>query len=78
MIVPVRKLLERLKFIALFLLLTYAMAHLFGTVTEWISPVDKYREPHGKAVKVFQADEDANLEPATFTDRLRLFYWLGE
>ncbi|BFH13247.1 YqzK family protein [Paenibacillus melissococcoides] len=78
MIVSLRKVLDRLKFVALFLLLTYAMAHLLGSVSDWISPVDKYREPQGKAVKVFQTEGMADMEPHTFKERLRLFYWLGE
>lgn len=78
MIVSLRKVWNRLKFVALFLLLTYAMAHLLGSVSDWISPVDKYREPQGKAMKVFQIEGATDIEPHTFKGRLRLFYWLGE
>ncbi|UHA72906.1 DUF4227 family protein [Paenibacillus sp. 481] len=78
MIISLRKLSTKCKFAALFLVLTYVLIQLFDTFGSWIAPVDRYREPQGRAVKVFQTDLQAVLEPASFTERLRLFYWLGE
>ena len=77
-IVPLRALLRRIKFMALFLMMTYAVAHIMGAVSDWIYPVDKYREPHGQAVKVFRWEDGLDREHMTFTERLRLYYWLGE
>ncbi|WP_195571094.1 DUF4227 family protein [Paenibacillus sp. 1001270B_150601_E10] len=78
MVVSIRKWLERLKFIAVFLICTYALVQIFNAVTDWIAPVDKYKIPQGRAVKVFQADPDLDLESDSITSRIRLFYWLGE
>lgn len=50
----------------------------YGGLSDWIYPVDKYREPHGKAVKVFRWEDGLDKEHMTFTERLRLYYWLGE
>lgn len=69
---------KRAKFLTVFLLGTYVMYELLFTVSTWIAPVDKYREPHGRAVKVFQHDPHMTMDPDTFSERLRLFYWLGE
>ncbi len=79
MIVHLRKWLERLKFLLLFLLLTYLFSHLFQAFTAWMEPHDPYRKPHGQAVKAFH--EQASLvevEDMSAAERLRLFYWYGE
>ncbi|MGZ9586845.1 DUF4227 family protein [Paenibacillus marinisediminis] len=78
MIISVRRWMSRIKFVSIFIIGTYLMFELLNTVSVWIAPVDKYREPHGRAVKAFQHDPNMNMDPNTFADRLRLFYWLGE
>jgi len=77
MIVPLKRWIHRLKFILLFLALTYAAYHVFDAVAAWIEP-DKYREPGGRAVKAFR--HDAVPDPAydSAWERLRQFYWYGE
>ncbi|HZG55407.1 DUF4227 family protein [Paenibacillus sp.] len=77
MIVPLKRWLHRLKFIVLFIALTYAIYHVFDVVTAWIEP-DKYREPGGRAVKVFRHEADAAPAYDSALERLRLFYWYGE
>lgn len=78
MVVSVRKWLERLRFLIIFVALTYLMIYLIGLLSDWIAPVDRYREPQGKAVKVFRQEPMEDLTAATMADRLRLFYWYGE
>ena len=78
MIISVRKWMERAKFLTIFMICTYLMFEILSTVTAWIAPVDKYREPQGKAVKAFNHNANMVIESDTFADRLRLFYWLGE
>jgi hypothetical protein len=77
LIVPLKRWLNRFKFLFLFIVLTYVIYHVFDVVTAWIEP-DRYREPGGRAVKVFQY-EPVTAEPyESVADRLRLFYWYGE
>lgn len=78
MIISLRNWIYRAKFITIFLVCTYLVFEILTTVSAWISPVDKYREPHGKAVKVFNPNAEMVIESGTFADRLLLFYWLGE
>ncbi|WP_309118731.1 DUF4227 family protein [Paenibacillus sp.] len=77
MIVPLRRWIHRLKFILLFLALTYAAYHLFDAVAAWIEP-DKYREPGGRAVKAFRQEQPSRMEYDSAWERLREFYWIGE
>lgn len=79
MIISVGKWLERLKFILLFLVLTLLFSKMFGALTAWIEPQQKYREPKGNAVKVFGAAANKGAEEEiSFKERLKLFYWIGE
>lgn len=77
MIVSVRKLLQMLKYMVLFVVLTFLLYHVMTIVTGWIEPTHKYKEPAGRALKAFQGGgaEDAHIP---MKDRLMLFYWLGE
>lgn len=77
MIVPLRRWYHRFKFIVLFIVLTYALYHVFDVVAAWIEP-DKYREPGGRAVKVFHQEPTMEQQYDTVAQRLRLFYWYGE
>lgn len=77
MIVPLRRWLHRLKYFVLFVVLTYALYHVFDVVAAWIEP-DKYREPDGRAVKAFRQDAPTEEAYDTALDRLRIFYWYGE
>jgi hypothetical protein len=76
MVIRLGKWLDRLKFVLLFLVLTYVLAHGYGYLKSWIEP-RAYREPRGHAMKVF--GESAGPESApTFSERLKFFYWYGE
>lgn len=77
MIFSVRKVLERLKFITLFLIMTFLIYHLMNMVSGWIVPQYRYEEPSGRAIKAFEF-VDSSRDTPTFGDRLRLFYWYGE
>jgi len=77
MIISGRKLLKRLKYVILFLVLTYLMSYAVALFLDWIQPAHRYREPSGEAVKVLQQSmyDNGNI---SFTERLKLFYWYGE
>lgn len=78
MVISVRRWMQRVKFIAMFLVGTYVLVELFTAVNVWIAPIDKYRIPQGRAVKAFHHDPDLTMQADTFAERLRLFYWMGE
>lgn len=72
-----RKWWVRTKYIAVFVILTFVLYELFRIVGGWIEPAGRYREPVGKALKVFSYDESV-LEPRTAMERLLFFYNYGE
>jgi hypothetical protein len=76
MIISLRKWKERLRFLVLFLLLSFAAAHLFHWLEGWIAPEDPFRKPKGHAVKVF-GETEGEAEYPSFAERLKLFYWYG-
>ncbi|OPH60845.1 hypothetical protein BC351_16755 [Paenibacillus ferrarius] len=79
MIFSYRKLLVRLRYILLFMALTVILYQVMLVLTGWIEPVNKYRTPSGRSVKVFGQHDPVSLkETGTMSDRLRLFYWYGE
>ncbi|CAG7612169.1 hypothetical protein PAESOLCIP111_01492 [Paenibacillus solanacearum] len=79
MIIHARKWMERLRFMLLFIALTFMLYHGLLLLTHFLEPAHKYKEPAGHAVKVFQSD--ASLFPDAYTtmgERLKLFYRIGE
>lgn len=79
MIISVRKWLDRIRFLIVFIALTYFMIHVVGWMSDWIAPVNRYRVPQGKALKAFQHGSLVDdIESDSVKDRLRLFYWYGE
>lgn len=77
MIISFKKWMQRLKFLILFLILTYVFYHVFSAISAWIEPGRNYREPSGKALKVFRLGTD-EWDSKRIADRLKLFYWYGE
>lgn len=76
MVVSLRKWLDRLKYVVLFLLFSCVLSYLFRHFADWIEPREPYREPRGHAVKV-----DGEPAPGTgvsMAERLKFFYWYGE
>ncbi|MEW9699080.1 DUF4227 family protein [Paenibacillus sp. SI8] len=79
MVFSYRKWMTRLRFIFLFMALTVALYQVMVVLTGWIQPVNKYKMPSGKSVKVFEQHQHAAVgDASTMSDRLRLFYWYGE
>lgn len=80
MIFHLRKWMDRLRFVLVFVAFTFIMYHMLILVTNWIEPTQKYKEPLGRAVKVFGPEEHVSLNQGTSTmgERLKLFYWIGE
>jgi hypothetical protein len=77
MVISLRKCLGVIKFIIMFVALTYMFYHMVGLFGRWITPVDQYKIPKGYAVKAFQSN-DGNVEDASMGERLRFYYWYGE
>jgi hypothetical protein len=77
MIFSLRKWWERAKFVSLFLIFTFLIYHLLHIVTAFMEPHHRFQEPSGRAVKAY-APSDQAIEPVTFSERLRFFYWYGE
>jgi hypothetical protein len=77
MIFSLRKILERLKFIILFIVLTTVFSYGYHYVASWIEPDERYAKPQGQAIKVFET-QDYHAEKYSVTDRLKFFYWYGE
>ncbi|NHN28801.1 DUF4227 family protein [Paenibacillus agricola] len=77
MILYVREWLVRGKFLLFFLVLTSILYQILLLVTQWIEPKERYKEPLGQSVKVFQNHVSLS-DQAPMGERLKLFYWLGE
>lgn len=77
MILSLRKWIERAKFLALFVVLTFLLYHMLAVLSTWMQPVHKYRTPAGTAVKVFK-QEGSTMDAESIPERLKLFYWYGE
>jgi hypothetical protein len=77
MIFYVREWLVRGKYVLFFLVLTSILYHMLLIVAQWIEPTERYKEPPGQSVKVFQNHVSLS-EQAPMGERLKLFYWLGE
>ena len=78
MILSLRKLVKGIKYLCWFILLTYLLYQMLALLTNWIEPANRYREPSGRAVKVFYDDMKVYGDHPTVKDRLRFFYWFGE
>ncbi|WP_028548746.1 DUF4227 family protein [Paenibacillus sp. UNC451MF] len=76
MIFSFRKWMGRFKFLLVFMVFSYALYHMLLALTQWIEPTHRYKEPTGKAVKVFQNHVMTDQGP--MSERLKLFYWIGE
>lgn len=77
MIVSFRKWWVRAKFVAVFVILTVLLYELLHMIGGWIEPAQRYKEPSGKAVKVFR-QEEAGLVQDTMLNKLLFFYRYGE
>ncbi len=77
MIFSLRKVIERMKFIIIFLIMTFLIYHFMNMVSGWIVPQYRYEEPSGRAIKAFEVVESMS-DSLSFGERLRLFYWYGE
>ncbi|WP_248925340.1 DUF4227 family protein [Paenibacillus hamazuiensis] len=78
MVLYMRRWVQRVKFMLLFCVCTFVLYHLLLIFSEWVEPMQKYKEPSGRAVKVFQHQHASISDLGSMSDRLRLFYWYGE
>jgi hypothetical protein len=80
MIFSYRKWMTRFRFILLFMALTVVLYQVMIVLSDWIQPVNKYKTPTGKSVKVIGQPQHASTvtDASSMSDRLRLFYWYGE
>ncbi len=67
-------------FLILFVILTLVLYEAISILSQWMQPTHRYGEPKGRAVKVMAPSEkpSGRGDLADITDRLRMFYWLGE
>ncbi|WP_281886731.1 DUF4227 family protein [Paenibacillus sp. YYML68] len=70
--------LQRARFAVLFIVFTFALYQLLLFVTPFLNPMSKYKEPEGRAVKVFQNETAVAGQSQAMGERLKLFYWIGE
>lgn len=77
MIFSLKKWTDRIKFMIIFIVLTYMLAMIIQWVFAWIEPTHRYKHPTGKAVKVIQQEETISYDESML-DRLKFFYWYGE
>ncbi|GAB7386192.1 hypothetical protein BSNK01_00270 [Bacillaceae bacterium] len=79
MIISLRRLFEYVKLMLFFLLCTFIFYGVIQFLSDVIEPVNPYKKPEGKAVKVFSFDE-ASAESSLdwYRERLFFFYWYGE
>ncbi|SDC37951.1 Protein of unknown function [Paenibacillus sp. UNCCL117] len=70
--------LARLRFALVFVVCTFALYHLLIVAASFLEPVHRYKEPSGRAIKVFKQDSAIVANPQGMGDRLRLFYKIGE
>ncbi|AOZ91429.1 DUF4227 family protein [Paenibacillus crassostreae] len=78
MVISLRKWLNSIRFVVIFLALAYLLFCILNVLGDWINPVDPYSTPKGYAIKAFQlkaGDTDGEL---SMGERLRVFYWYGE
>ncbi|NGQ94659.1 YqzK family protein [Brevibacillus sp. SYP-B805] len=79
MAVPMRRLMEALRFMLLFVtcaLLSYGIILL---LTDHVLPGNPYREPNGNAVKVVKLINGPSPQDGSwYAGRLQLFYLVGE
>jgi hypothetical protein len=82
MIFSLKRLLSGMKMVILFIIFTYFLYHLLGLVNNWIEPMNRYKEPNGRAVKVFQYErpsmDKGSVDSVDMVERLKFFYWYGE
>ncbi|RXZ78236.1 DUF4227 family protein [Paenibacillaceae bacterium] len=77
MIISLRKLAKRTLFLVLFVLLTIVACGGYSRLVGWIGFHDRYDEPEGRALKVFQTEQPPT-EGTKMVERLRWFYLYGE
>lgn len=77
MIINARKWLERLKYVLLFLILTFVVSRLFFALEQRLDPFQRNDVPNGDALKVFM-DERNRSTSEQMLDQLLWFYWYGE
>lgn len=80
MVVSLRRLMEWIKFLLLFVLFTMLLYQVFSLFSDWLQPRYPYREPAGRAVKVFAPYSIGSSDHQTMDigERLLLFYRIGE
>ena len=80
MIVSLRRLVEWIKFLILFVLFTILVYQVLALFSDWLQPRYPYREPAGRAVKVFAPVSPGGPGPLSVDigERLLLYFRIGE
>lgn len=78
-IVAFKRLMEWIMLFALFLLFTLIIYKLVFMVNDWLQPIDKFKEPSGRSIKVIEmSPNQTEINLKSTVDRLHLFYIVGE
>lgn len=78
MILSVRRMISLMKYIIAFIVLSVIFYYIISYMVTWVQPVDPYKEPMGRAVKVVKYEHTQFIKDWDWLDRLKLFYWFGE
>lgn len=78
MFINLRRLFEWIILVIIFFLLTLFLYDFFNMISDLISPINNYKEPLGKSIKVFDMSNDNSSNFEQFIERLKVFYWIGE
>lgn len=79
MFITIKRIIEWVFLFIMFLFITLFLYEIFILLDDLISPIDKYKEPNGKAIKVidmYGTSGDTYLND--FLHRLQIYYWIGE
>ncbi|ERI05931.1 DUF4227 family protein [Aneurinibacillus aneurinilyticus] len=78
MFIPYSRIGEGVRLLAIFIFCTFIFYTIISYVSDTIRPLEPYKEPHGKAVKVMQHTPAFEGTYKEMKRRLFDFYWYGE
>lgn len=80
MILSIRRIIELMKMFLLFIMLSFIFYQLISFISDLIEPMDPYREPIGRAVKVFhyQGGDGEKARHRSLKEQLFFYFRYGE
>ena len=78
-VIALKRLIEWLVLFVLFFILTLSVYRTIYVLEDKINPLNNYKEPIGKSIKVVEMDQSESMfSQGQFFQRLKFFYWIGE